>query len=256
MTMKTLPLNGLVIVSSNKFALRCVAVLAWAGLCIGCATAGKGATENEISNASTPAQAGLVDIRSLVPDMSLDMRYAGPDNFVGTRVEGYAASRCYLRQQAAEALAKVERGLREQGLRLHLFDCYRPARAVAHFMRWASDANDQETKARYYPNLEKQALLGEYIARVSGHSRGATVDLTLMDCRVGTCMALDMGTEFDFFDVRANTDAAGLSDVQRSNRKQLLLAMEQQGFRNYPKEWWHFTFAAEPSRQLFDVPIE
>ena len=197
-----------------------------------------------------------MDITTLLPDIALDMRYAGPDNFVGTRVDGYSAPRCYLREQAAQALTKVERAVREQGFRLRVFDCYRPARAVAHFMRWAEDIDDQRTRQRHYPNLEKQALLGEYIARVSGHSRGSTVDLTLMDCRKHTCVPLDMATDFDFFDARANTDTPGLSDEQRSNRQRLRMVMEQHGFRNYEKEWWHYSFSSDPSTALFDVPIE
>ncbi len=209
-----------------------------------------------ISSATTPAQAGLVDIRAAVPEITLDMRYAGTENFVGARVDGYGAPRCYLREQAAGALAKVERTVRKEGFRLRIFDCYRPARAVAHFMRWAEDDADQRTKPRYYPRLEKPALLDGYIARVSGHSRGSTVDLTLMDCRAGACVPLDMATDFDFFDPRANTDTPGLSEQQAGNRQRLRLAMEQQGFVNYPKEWWHFTYAADPSRALFDVPIE
>lgn len=222
----------------------------------GCATRAVTPAASAISNAVSPAQAGLVDIRTLVPDIALDMRYAGSDNFVGERVEGYAAARCYLREQAANALQKAERSARAQGLRLKLFDCYRPVRSVAHFMRWASDAGDVRTKARHYPNLEKSALLGEYIAPVSGHSRAATVDLTLMDCNSESCKPLDMGTDFDFFDTRANTLASGLSEAQRANRQRLLALMEAAGFRNYPMEWWHFTLVADTSKVLFDVPIE
>lgn len=211
-----------------------------------------------VSDATTFAQAGLVDIRSLVPDIAEDIRYAGADNFVGVPVDGYRASRCYLRESSASALQRVEAALREEGFRLQLFDCYRPARAVAHFVRWAGDLQDQRTKARHYPNLDKQALLGEYIAAVSGHSRGATVDLTLLDCRAGDgqCHAMDMGTDFDFFDLRANTDSPAITPEQRGNRQRLLDAMAAQGFRNYPQEWWHFTLAAETSRAIYDVPVE
>lgn len=200
----------------------------------------------------------MVDIRSLVADISLDMRYAGSDNFTGLAVDGYAAPRCYLRSAAAQALQRVEQALRSEGLRLHLFDCYRPARAVAQFVRWVEDPQDQSTKPQYYPNLPKSALLGEYIAPVSGHSRGATVDLTLLDCgsAAAMCRELDMGTPFDFFDPRANTDHPSITPGQRANRQRLLRAMAAQGFVNYPQEWWHYTFAAERSQQLYDVPID
>jgi CubicO group peptidase (beta-lactamase class C family) len=209
----------------------------------------------------TMADAGLVDIRALVPDLPQDIRYAGSDNFVGAPVDGYAAPRCLLKVDAAAALARVDATLREQGYRLQPFDCYRPARAVAHFVRWAGDLSDQRTKAAHYPALDKSALLGEYIAPVSGHSRGRTVDLTLLHCPpAGACAALDMGTPFDFFDPRANTDSPAVTPAQRANRQRLLAAMQAEGFRNYPMEWWHFTLQ-QPSPDVIenevvhDVPI-
>lgn len=211
-----------------------------------------------VSDATTFAQAGLVDIRSLVPDIAEDIRYADTDNFVGVPVDGYLAPRCFLRESSAQALQRVEMALREEGFRLRLFDCYRPARAVRHFVRWVGDLQDQRTKARHYPNLDKRALLNGYIAAVSGHSRGATVDLTLLDCRAddGHCQAMDMGTDFDFFDPRANTDSPAITSEQRGNRQRLLDAMAAQGFRNYPQEWWHFSLASETSRAIYDIPVE
>jgi len=212
----------------------------------------------ETSSATTMQEAGLVDIRSLVPDIAEDIRYAGDDNFVGVRIDGYGAARCYLVPAAAEALRQVEAGLRSQGMRLELFDCYRPARAVRHFVRWARDMGDQRTKPAHYPSLDKRQLLGDYIAPVSGHSRGATVDLTLMRCAPGgDCVVLDMGTDFDFFDPRANTDSSLVTAEQRGNRQLLEAAMAGAGFRNYPQEWWHYTLAPEPAPAIiFDVPIE
>ena len=214
------------------------------------------AEDASVSSATTAAQAGLVDVSTLVPDIALDMRYAGERNFIGAKVDGYNAARCLLLEPAARALAQVEAGLRAQNYRLRIYDCYRPARAVAHFVRWVEDLDDQRTKAAHYPNLDKSALLGEYIAPVSGHSRGATVDLTLMDCRSGTCEPLDMGTGFDFFDPRANTEAADISSTQRANRQRLLAAMQGHGFSNYPMEWWHYTLSSVDSKILFDVPID
>lgn len=224
------------------------------------------------SDAATPEAAGMVSIQSLVPDIQLEIRYAGENNFVGTPVRGYEAEKCYLLKPAAEALARVEQALRAQApspvaplasspasgsgdaqdassesresLRLKIFDCYRPVRAVKHFVEWAEDLNDQATKARYYPNLDKTQLLGDYIAPVSGHSRGATVDLTLVRCN-DECVELDMGTDFDFFDPLANTDSPNITDEQRANRQLLRRVMEAEGFKNYPMEWWHYTFEAE-----------
>ncbi|HYM85335.1 MAG TPA: M15 family metallopeptidase [Pseudoxanthomonas sp.] len=211
-----------------------------------------------VSDAATFSQAGLMDIRSLVPDIAEDIRYAGADNFVGVPIDGYRAPRCYLRESSAQALQRVEAALRKEGFRLQIFDCYRPARAVRHFVRWAGDLQDQWTKARHYPNLDKQALLGDYIAPVSGHSRGATVDLTLLDCRAGDgdCRAVDMGTDFDFFDPRANTDSHAITSEQRDNRQRLLKAMADHGFRNYPQEWWHFTLTSEQSQAIYDINVE
>ncbi len=212
-----------------------------------------------LSDATTAAEAGLVDITILVPDISLDMRYAGNDNFVGKPIDGYAAARCLLKSRAAQALAEVEHDLRKHSMRLQIFDCYRPARAVRHFVEWAADRDDQHTKARHYPNLDKTRLLGDYIAPVSGHSRGATIDLTLQQCdrHLLHCRALDMGTDFDFFDPRAHTDSFLASATQRTHRHQLRAAMNAAGFQNYTKEWWHYRFEPEPSPgTIYDIPIE
>ncbi len=135
-----------------------------------------------LSPARTAAAANLVDIRTLVPDMAEDIKYAGSDNFVGAPVDGYRAPKCFLLRPVAEALARVEHDLRARHLRLKIWDCYRPARAVAHFVRWAHDLGDQRTKAQHYPTLDKSKLLDGYIASVSGHSRGATVDLGMEQC--------------------------------------------------------------------------
>ena len=222
----------------------------------------------QVSSAATPEQAGLVDIATLVPDVRLDIRYAGSDNFVGEKVRGYLAPKCYLLRPAAEALQRVEQDLRGQGLALKIFDCYRPVRSVKHFVAWAADQEDQRTKPTYYPNLGKGELLGGgYIAESSGHSRGATIDLTLVRCVDKGCtggdgekrgdVELDMGTAFDFFDVRANTDHAGITQTQRANRQLLVDAMARQGFRNYPMEWWHYTLQPEPTpRTAYDIPVQ
>ena len=211
-----------------------------------------------LSSATTMEEAGMVDIRAVVPGIAQDIRYFGSDNFVGTRVDGYEAPRCYLKRQAADALAKVEAALRERHQRLRIFDCYRPARAVAHFMRWVEDGADQRTKATHYPDLGKAQLVGEYISPMSGHSRGATVDLTLLQCDASgaACTPLDMGTAFDFFGTRANTDSPDVDAAQRANRLRLREAMQAAGFRNYPMEWWHYTFQPEPSPgTYYDVPV-
>lgn len=241
-------------ISSSARRRRIVRALAIVATCLvaGCTTTPK------LSPATTPTAANLVDIRELVPDIALDIRYATASNFVGTPVDGYAAPKCYLLRPVAEALREVEHELRRQHLRLKLFDCYRPARAVAHFVRWAGDLDDTRTRAEYYPNLDKSELLGTYIAPVSGHSRGATVDLTLLQCdpRGTNCQPLDMGTAFDFFDEHAHTDSPLATAAQRANRHRLRAAMARHGFENYPLEWWHYTLQPEPTPHLlYDVPI-
>ena len=229
------------------FALATIAIAAFAD------------TPPQISPAKTMAEAGMVDIRSLVPDMAENIHYAGSDNFTGAPVSGYRAAKCFLLKPAAEALARVEHALRQQHQRLKMWDCYRPARAVAAFVRWAHDLSDTSTKAAHYPNVDKSKLLGEYIAPVSGHSRGATVDLTMMQCNAHDrhCKPLDMGTHFDMFDPLAHTDSPDATAAQHANRERLLHAMAAQGFENYAAEWWHYTFTMHPQpTTLYDVPVQ
>lgn len=221
------------------------------------ALAAPAASAVRLSAATTPAQAGLVDVREHAPDIALDIRYASADNFTGRPVPGYDAPKCLLLEPAARALADVQRALQAQGYALQVFDCYRPVRSVRAFVAWAADLSDQVGKPRYYPNLDKRVLLGDYIAESSGHSRGATVDLTVLDCRRGACRPLDMGTGFDFFDPRAHTDAPGLSAAQRAHRQRLRQAMTAAGFANYPLEWWHYTLQPEPTADTaYDVPVQ
>ena len=198
----------------------------------------------------------LVDARAAVPGLRLDMRYAGSDNFVSMPVRGYEAPRCLLLRPAAEALAAVARDLQRDGYALQVFDCYRPQRAVGHFVEWARGPDDPASKQRHYPDVDKSALLGDYIAETYGHSRGLTLDLTLARCEAGACAPIDMGTPFDFFDERAHTDSPRITAQQRANRERLRDAMVRHGFCNYPLEWWHYTLdRGEPQPPLLDVPV-
>lgn len=211
-----------------------------------------------VSPAADASAAGMVDIRELVPDIRLDMRYAGSHNFVGVPIDGYEASRCYLLRPVAEALQRVERSLRARHRRLQVFDCYRPVRAVQHFMRWARDPDALDNKAEFYPLLGKDALVPQYIAEHSGHSRGATLDLTMMQCNGGgeDCEPLDMGTGFDYFGELAHTGSPNVTAVQRGHRYLLRDAMQAQGFGNYADEWWHYTLRPEPDpRTAYDFPL-
>ncbi|WP_238382819.1 M15 family metallopeptidase, partial [Cognatilysobacter segetis] len=147
--------------------------------------------------ASTPtAGAPLVDAGRAIPALQLDIRYAGRDNFVGAPVRGYEAPKCLLLRPAADALAQVAHDLAQDGYVLHVFDCYRPQRAVRHFVEWAHGSDDPRSKRAHYPDVDKSTLLGSYIAETSGHSRGLTLDLTLARCDAGRCLPIDMGTPF------------------------------------------------------------
>ena len=210
----------------------------------------------QVSPARTVEQAGLVDLARQVPDIALDIRYAGSNNFTARPVPGYDAPKCLLLAPAGAPLGAGGGGPAGGGEPLRVFDCYRPAQSVTAFVAWAHDPAEQSRKALQYPDLDKPALLGGYIAETSGHSRAATVDLTLLDCRAGSCTALDMGTDFDFFGPRAHTDAAQISTLQRANRQRLVQAMARHGFANYPLEWWHYTLSPEPDpHTAYDVPV-
>lgn len=204
----------------------------------------------------------LVDVRTLEPSIRTDIRYAGPDNFVGTRIDGYEAAKCLLSRAAAEALTEVQRDLASEGLGLLVYDCYRPQRAVDHFVRWAADTADVTRKPDYYPNVQKSRLFEDgYIAERSGHSRASTVDLTLVRLGDGAGGGgdggiLDMGTPYDFFDPRSHTESPDITRRQQANRLRLRDAMQAAGFRNYEAEWWHYTLRDEPyPDSYFDVVI-
>ncbi|CAO4152145.1 D-alanyl-D-alanine dipeptidase [Methylorubrum aminovorans] len=202
------------------------------------------------------AEAGpFVDVSGDVAGLVLDMRYAGSNNFIGRPVAGYEASRCLLTPQAARALAQVQAALAPEGLGLKVFDCYRPRRAVTDFAAWARDPADRRMKAAYYPRTDKADLfrLG-YIAERSSHSRGSTVDLTLV--RRADGIELDMGTPFDLFDEASATEFPGIAPEQARNRRRLRDAMIRAGFAPYAQEWWHFTLKGEPfPATSFDRPV-
>lgn len=200
----------------------------------------------------------FVDASEVAPGLVVEMRYAGEHNFVGTRIDGYRRRICLLSKQAAAALAEVQHDLAPQGLGLKVFDCYRPARAVAHFVRWAQDGADQRTKEEFYPDVDKHELFKQgYIAERSGHSRGSTVDITLVRLEQGKpATELDMGTPFDRFSPLSWSDDKTVSVSAQKNRALLAAAMKKRGFKSYDKEWWHFVLADEPFPDTyFDFPV-
>ena len=189
----------------------------------------------------SPQAAGMVDVATLAPDIALDMRYVGSNNFTGAPVPGYQAPVCYLKDPAARALARAQQAVQAQGYRLQVLDCYRPVRAVQSFVAWAHAPVDPALQQAWHPDIAKPDLLNGYISATSGHSRGHTVDVTLLDCRSGTCQALDMGTPFDFFDPRANLGHPDITPAQQANRDRLHQALLAEGFEPYAMEWWHFS---------------
>ncbi|MNO60602.1 D-alanyl-D-alanine dipeptidase [compost metagenome] len=199
---------------------------------------------------------GFVYLDQVLHSATYDARYYNGNNFVGQRIDGYRSGRIILSQQAATALAAVEQELEEKDLRLKIFDGYRPRRAVEHFRRWAEDPTDTRMKSLFYPDLGKSELFGKgYIAKNSGHSRGSTVDLTLIDAKTG--VELDMGSPFDFFGPISHHSTLLISIAQTHNRETLKSVMERHGFEAYSAEWWHYTLRNEPwPDTYFDFSVE
>ena len=205
--------------------------------------------------APTARAAAFVDAASVVPGLVVELRYAGRENFVGRPIAGYEAPVCLLARPAAEALAEAQARLAGFGLGLKVFDCYRPVRAVAAFAAWARDPADQLRKRDYYPDIDKSQLFAQgYIAERSGHSRGGTLDLTLVDLL--THAQLDMGASYDLFDTRSWPSDMRPTPAQRANRMLLQAVMRESGFRPLKEEWWHFTLEREPYPDIyFDCPV-
>jgi D-alanyl-D-alanine dipeptidase len=202
-------------------------------------------------------KSGFVLITDVVPDAILEIRYYSTFNFVGERIHAYEAPVAYLTKEAAQALKNVSDDLMAQGYRIKIYDAYRPQTAVDHFKSWAEDLDATEMKPYFYPEVDKSQLFEQgYIAAKSGHSRGSTVDLTLVDMATG--MEVDMGGGFDYFGELSHPDyTATLTHEQINNRMILRKAMMDNGFKPLEEEWWHFTLIDEPYPDTyFDFPVE
>ncbi|MGW3099827.1 M15 family metallopeptidase [Streptomyces sp. NPDC001102] len=221
----------------------------------------------------------FVALRTVDPTILQEMRYFTPHNFVGERIDGYQQPICILTRPAAEALHQAQLKLLRRGYTLKVYDCYRPQRAVNHFVRWAEDLDDQAMKGEFYPNVDKTRLFEDgYIAEKSGHSRGSTTDLTIVKLPARPtrpyhpgqplvpCYApqderfpdnsVDMGTGFDCFDTLAHTLDPRVQGEQRANRLLLKSTLEGLGFVNLAEEWWHYTYKPEPYPDTyFDFPV-
>jgi len=201
----------------------------------------------------------FIDIKELIPDIEIELRYYSSQNFVGDTIDGYYANRCYMTKETALALHKVQEELSKQGMGLKIFDAYRPQMAVDHFMRWAKNEDDTTMKSVYYPRISKERLIPEgYIAQKSGHSRGSTVDLTIIHTSGEQSeIELDMGTAWDYFGPASWVNNTNLSNEQLANRELLQSLMKENGFKPLPEEWWHFTLENEPfPDRYFNFPIE
>ena len=223
---------------------KLVTTLVWMVCCLGFVFA-----ETISTDKSDFAQIGTV-----IDDAAYDIRYYSPNNFTGHKINGYKAPRAYMTKKALAALAKAAEDLRAQGYRLLIWDAYRPQKAVDDFVAWINDPNNPGDKT-FYPKLEKSDLLaGDYIMAKSGHTRGSTVDLTIITKDGGF---VDMGGTFDLFSEISHPDYKKISKNQKKNRKILRDAMVNAGFKPLDSEWWHFTLKDEPySDTYFNFDVE
>ena len=203
----------------------------------------------------TMDSSGFVLLADFVPGIVQEIRYYSTYNFIGDRVDGYEQPVALLRVEAARALKAVAGEVNAQGYRLKVFDAYRPACAVKHFVLWGIEDLDLRMKPYFYPDLEKQELFKQgYIASQSSHSRGSAVDLTLLDMRTGK--EVDMGSPFDLFSEVSHPDSRAVTNEQYENRMFLQRAMTRNGFKPIDCEWWHFSLRDEPCPDTyFEFPV-
>lgn len=199
---------------------------------------------------------GFVYVKDLIPDVVTEMRYTGNNNFIGRPIRGYNEQVVILSSPAATALKNVQEDLKKRGYCLKIFDAYRPQRAVNNFMEWAKDVDDTIMKQKFYPAVDKKDLFNlGYIASRSGHSRGSTVDLTIIDATTGK--ELDMGSSYDLFGEISHHDSPKVTPQQKKNRELLKNTMKKYGFTPYAQEWWHYTYQPEPFPETyFDFEVE
>ena len=203
-----------------------------------------GAVSGENRNLSNDSS-DFVLVGDVIPDAILEIRYYTTYNFVGERIDGYEQPTALLTKEAASALKEVSDDLVKKGYRLKIYDAYRPQKAVDHFARWAENSTDSRMKEAFYPDLDKSVLFKQgYILNYSGHTRGSTVDLTIVDAKTGK--EVDMGGTFDHFGVESHPDYKNITDEQYNNRMILRQAMTDHGFKPLDEEWWHFTLENEP----------
>ena len=239
------------IIEYNKLIVKKSVFALLFGLCIL-----EGGHRVMAQNSDVIVPRSFLELQEFIPSIHLELRYFSEDNFVGQVIDGYHANKVFMTREAAVALSNVQSELASFGLSLKVFDAYRPQRAVNHFVRWAQDLSDTRMKAVFYPTVAKEDLFSSgYIAQLSGHSRGSTIDLTIVDLQSGG--ELEMGTAWDFFDPLSWSSNLDLPIQARVNRNLLNVLMTKNGFRALPEEWWHFTLENEPFPDTyFDFPIK
>ena len=211
--------------------------------------------KTDCKNDITMDPSGFVLLSDHVPNMIQEIRYFSTYNFIGERIDGYEEPCAILTAEAARALKAVSNELFVLGYRIKVFDAYRPACAVKQFVLWGIEDTDVRMKPYFYPELNKQDLFAEgYIAKLSSHSRGSTVDLTLLDMKTGK--EVDMGSPFDLFSEKSHPDYTDITDEQYDNRMLLRHVMIRNGFVPIDCEWWHFTLKNEPYPDTyFEFPV-
>jgi len=188
---------------------------------------------------------GFVYLTDVDASIQKELRYLSNNNFIGKPIEGYINDSIIVTKLAAKALKTIQEKLKKDGLSLKIFDAYRPQQAVDHFVNWAKVLNDTVMKQQYYPKVPKSQLFNlGYIASKSGHTRGSTVDVTIVDLKTGK--ELDMGSPYDFFGTKSHPFYRKISEKQKENRMLLRRMMLKNGFKPYDNEWWHFTLKDEP----------
>jgi D-alanyl-D-alanine dipeptidase len=237
-------------------------------------------SEKKVEAPTPSTSSDLVALKDVDPTIIQEIRYATIHNFIGRPIHGYFAPNCLLTRDAATALSKVQSELKSKALSLKVYDCYRPQRAVDDFVAWAKDLSDVKMKREFFPKVNKSDLFKDgYIAEKSGHSRGSTVDVTIVPLpppseavfkeglKLKPCTfvqgsrfadgSVDMGTGYDCFDPLAHTENPSISATQKWNRHLLKSTMEKFGFKNLDEEWWHFTLKNEPfPDRYFDIEIK
>ena len=201
-------------------------------------------------------QKGFVYLQDFDATIQKELRYLGNHNFIGKKIDGYYANSVIVTEKTAEALHKIQNTLLKKGLSLKIFDAYRPQQAVNHFVKWARVLNDTLMKKEFYPQVPKSELFKRgFIASKSGHTRGSTVDLTIINA--DTNIELDMGFPYDFFGVESHPFYKKITKKQQENRLFLRKIMLVNGFKPYDNEWWHFTLKNEPfPKTYFNFPIK